>query len=83
MALPVWLAAIVHVPPPTIVTVEPDTVQTDVVAELNADTASPTELVAETVNGAAPNVLPDIAGTVRVCAPCPTVNEVATCGAAR
>lgn len=43
-----------HVPTATIVTVAPDTVQTDVVCELKL-TARPELAIAETVNGAVPN----------------------------
>ena len=82
MALPVWFASIVQVPAPTIVTVEPDIVQTDVVAELNV-TAKPDVLVAETENGGVPNVLPATVGNVIVCGPGVTANEAGTCGAAR
>jgi hypothetical protein len=46
----------VQVPPATSVTVDPDTVHTEVVCELKL-TARPDVADAVTVNGAAPNVL--------------------------
>jgi hypothetical protein len=54
LALPPCVAWIVQRPTPTSVTVEPDTVHTDVVCELKL-TASPDDAVALTLNGAAPN----------------------------
>lgn len=56
MALPACEARIMQVPAATIVTVEPATVHTAGVSELN-DTANPEVADAETVNGAAPNSL--------------------------
>ena len=56
MVSPAWSAAIVQVPPPTKVTVEPATVQTAVVVEVKV-TDNPEVAVAATVNAAAPNVL--------------------------
>ena len=80
MALPAWLAAIVQVPASRSVTVEPKTVHTVGVSELNA-TAKPELAVADTVAvpptvsvGAAPNVI--------VWLPGPTVMVWVTCGAA-
>ncbi|PRC90577.1 hypothetical protein S2091_4715 [Solimicrobium silvestre] len=62
-------------------TVLPDTVQTDVVAEVNA-TAKLVLLVADTVKGAVPYDLPVNAANVMVCVPLVTVNDSATWGAA-
>lgn len=62
------MAAIVQVPTVTSVTVDAETVQTLVVVEVNV-TAKPEEAVAETVNGDAPNDLPDSAANVMVCVP--------------
>jgi len=58
----------VQVPTVTSVTVDAETVQTLVVVEVNV-TAKLEEAVAETVNGAMPNVLPDSAAKVMVCVP--------------
>ena len=54
---PAWDARIVHVPPPTIVTVSAATVHTAVVSELK-DTGSPDVAVAATSNGGSPYVFP-------------------------
>jgi hypothetical protein len=70
----------VHVPAATIVTVDPETVQTAVVAELNV-TASPEVAVAETVNGGLPKALFASAPKVIVCVALPTVKLCDTCGA--
>ena len=48
LLLPAWLALIVHVPAPTKVTVEPDTVHTEAVPDVNA-TDRPELAVAVTV----------------------------------
>ena len=69
-------------PAPTIDTVEPETVQTDVVAELNAVTAKPDVLVADTVNGAAPKVGVGNVPKLIDCDAGATVNDVVTCDAA-
>src|SRR4051794_7628446 len=61
----------VHVPTATIVTVEPDTVQTVVVVELNV-TARPEEAVALTLNAGSPYVLPASAPNVIVWLALPT-----------
>ena len=53
VASPAWLAVIEHAPPATIVTVLPDTVQTDVVADARL-TARPELAVAPMVNGETP-----------------------------
>jgi hypothetical protein len=79
--LPAWFASTVHVPAPTIVTVEPDTVQTLVVAVLNV-TASPEVALAETVNGASPKFLPPSAPKLIVWFAFDTVKDCDTCGAA-
>ena len=49
----------VQVPALTSVTSEPETVHTAAVVELNV-TGKPDELVADTLNGAEPNVIPAI-----------------------
>ena len=54
VASPGWLALIVQVPPPTIVTVVPETWHTAVVVVLNI-TVRPELAVAATVNGGSPN----------------------------
>ena len=74
MAFPAWFASSVHGPAATIDTVEPETVQTEVVAELNAVTAKPDVLVADTVNGAAPKVCVGIADMEIACDPCVMVS---------
>ena len=51
---PAWLAAMLQVPVLSKVTVEPDTVQTDVVVEVML-TDNPELAVAATVKGAAPS----------------------------
>src|SRR3954468_10580546 len=56
LSSPARSAATVHVPAVTIVTVLPDTVQTSVVSDENAVTASSDVDVALTGNGALPNV---------------------------
>jgi hypothetical protein len=61
--------------------VEPDTVQIDVVPELNA-TAKPDVLVADTVNGAAPKVGVGNVPKLIDCDAGATVNDVVTCDAA-
>ena len=66
MAFPAWLAVIEHEPPATIVTVLPETVQTDVVVEAKL-TARPELAVASTVNGAAPELRSLSAPKVMVC----------------
>ena len=82
--MPAWFAYRVHGPGPaaTIVTVEPETVHTDGVAELNAVTAKPDVLVADTVNGAAPKVGVGSAPKVIDCDLGATVNDVVAGGAA-
>lgn len=77
MALPAWLAAMVQVPALMIVTVEPDTVQIVAVVDVKA-IANPEVAVAETVNGALPNVLPASAVNEIVCAPFATANDCVT-----
>jgi hypothetical protein len=71
LTLPPWEAVIVHVPPATVWTVDPDTVHTAGVLEVN-DTASPGAADADKVTGT-PAVAP--AGGVKliVCAACPVV----------
>jgi hypothetical protein len=71
----------VQVPAATIVTVEPETVQTPVVEELNV-TASEDEDVAETANAASLNVLLANVLKVMVCAPVVTVKDCGTWAAA-
>ena len=56
------------------VTVEPDTVQTGAVVDVNT-TASPEDEVAVTANGATPKPWPESAANVIVCAPFATVND--------
>jgi hypothetical protein len=63
------------------VTVEPETVQTPVVAELNA-TLNPDDEVALTANGASPNTLPLSAPKVIVCVPWVIVKDCGTWAAA-
>jgi hypothetical protein len=77
---PAWLAAIVHVPTPTIVTVLTDTVQTAVVSELNV-TVNPELATALTVNGTSPNTLSGSGLKVIVCDCDATVKLRETCGA--
>lgn len=81
LTLPVWLAAIVQVPSATMVTVEPETVQTGEVVEVSV-TARLDDAVAETVKGAVPKPLPASAAKVMVCVPLDTVNDRVTCVAA-
>lgn len=81
LTLPVWFVAIVQVPSATMVTVEPEMVQTGVVVEVNV-TARLDEAVADTVNGAEPKPLPASAAKVIVCVPLDTVNDCVTCVAA-
>ena len=71
MALPGCVALIVQVPAATSVTVEPDTVQTAVVADAKL-TANPEEAVALTVNGGVPSVWFESAPKVMVWLPCVT-----------
>ena len=52
--MPAWLAVTVQVPPETIVTVDPETVQTDRVVDESKVTASPELDDALTVNGPLP-----------------------------
>jgi hypothetical protein len=66
-ALPAWLAAIEHVPTATIVTVLPDTVQTDAVVEVKL-TGKPELAVAVMANGATPSVTLPNAANVIACA---------------
>jgi hypothetical protein len=56
LAFPAWLAVMEHVPAPAMVTVEPATVHTAVAFDAKV-TVRPEEAVAETPNGAAPNVV--------------------------
>jgi hypothetical protein len=65
-ALPAWLAVIEHVPTATIVTVLPDTVQTDAVVEVKL-TGKPELAVAVIANGATPSVTLLNAANVIVC----------------
>ena len=65
---PDCVAWIVHAPPAMIVTVVPETVQTDVVCELKA-TVNPDDAVAATVKGAVPNGRSDSTPKVMLCAP--------------
>ena len=75
------MAVIVHVPAPTMLTVEPESWHT--VEGLTAKvTAAPEVLVADTVNGAAPKVGVGKEPMVIDCAACATVNDAAACGAA-
>ncbi|PRC90576.1 hypothetical protein S2091_4714 [Solimicrobium silvestre] len=67
----------VQVPGATKVTVLPDTVQTDVVAEVNT-TPKLALLVADTAKGAAPYVLPANVAKLIVCASFATVIDCAT-----
>jgi hypothetical protein len=55
-ALPAWLAVIEQAPTATMVTVEPDTVQTAVVVDVK-ETARPEDAVAVIPNGAVPNAI--------------------------
>jgi hypothetical protein len=81
LALPAWSAAMVQVPAPTKVTVEPDTVQTEVVLELNA-TGRPALLVADTVYGAAPKTCAASAAKLIVWVCAVTLNDCVTGAAA-
>src|SRR5260370_172402 len=72
LALPPCVAWMVHVPPWTMVTVFPDTVQTGSVWLLKL-TVSPEDAVALMVNGASPKVWFGIGGKLMVCEPCVTV----------
>ena len=58
MPFPDWLAVMVVVPAPTIVTVDPDTVATAVLL-LEYETVRPLDAVAVRLNGALPKTLPD------------------------
>ena len=80
MESPAWLAVIEQFPGATRVTVEPDTVQTDVVVEANA-TARPELAVAVSVNAGALKARPAGALKLIVWLPLPTV-KVCTTGAA-
>jgi hypothetical protein len=64
--LPAWLAVIEHPPPATIVTVFPETVQTEVVVEAKP-TARPELAVAAAVKGDTPYVTPLNAPKLTVC----------------
>jgi hypothetical protein len=66
LALPAWLAVIEQDPPPTIVTVVPETVQTEGVVEAKL-TARPELAVAPTVNAEAPYVASLSGSNVIVC----------------
>ena len=77
MVFPAWLAVIEQVPAVTIVTIEPDTVQTGVVVEAKL-TVSPEEAVAVSAKGAAPKVTPEGAAKVMVCEPGVTVKPCVT-----
>ena len=71
----------VQVPTVTIVTVDAETVQMPVVVDVNA-TVKPDDAVAATVNGAAPNALPESAVNVIVCVPLLITTLLLTCTAA-
>jgi len=77
-ALPPWEAVIVQVPGATVVTVEPDTVHTGGVLEVN-DTGSPEVADAAKLTGT-PTTEPGGGGKAIVCPFCPgrTRNERAT-----
>jgi hypothetical protein len=75
--LPAWLAVSEHEPPATIVTVLPETVQTDVVVEAKL-TARPELAVAVTVNGAVPELTSLGAPNVIVCVAALTVKLCVT-----
>ena len=81
MALPAWLAVIEHMPRAAIVTVLPETVQTDVVVEAKL-TAKPELAVAPIVKGAMPKATLLSAPNVIVCAAGLTVNPRITGAAA-
>ena len=74
--MPGWIAVMEQVPPATIVTVVPVTVQTDVVVELKL-TVKPELAVALIVNGAVPAGTFDSVLKVIVCA-CSTENDWVT-----
>ena len=57
MPFPFWSALIVQVPPPTIVTVVLETVQVEVVADVNTTGVSPDDALAEIAKLALPKVL--------------------------
>ena len=82
MALPPWEAVIVHVPPVTVWTVDPDTVQTAGVLEANI-ASSPEDVGADMLTGT-PAVMSAGCVKVIVCVACPVVtwNDRATSGAA-
>jgi len=71
LALPAWVAWIVHVPTPTSVTAAADTVQTDGVVEAML-TARPELAVALTANGAALKSWLDSVPKLMVWLPCVT-----------
>ena len=77
MELPGWLAVIEQVPAVTIVTVEPDTVQTALVFDAKV-TGSPELAVAVSVNGATPSVTVVSGPKVIVCDPWLTVKLLVT-----
>ena len=77
MAFPAWLAVIEQEPPAAIVTVFPETVQTEVVVEAKL-TGRPELAVALTVKGATPYVTLPTAPNVIVCAAGLTVKLRAT-----
>jgi hypothetical protein len=77
LAFPAWLAVIEQAPAAMIVTVEPDTVQMGVLADVKT-TVSPEEAVAPTANGASPNVTLLRAPNVIVCDPTVTAKLCVT-----
>ena len=75
------MADTTHVPPLKIVSVEPDTVQTEVVLEAKT-TGRPDEAVACNVMGATPNATDPTALKLMDWLALTTLNQLETCGAA-
>ena len=74
MPFPFWSALIVQVPPPTMVTVVPETVQVEEVADVKV-TVSPDDAVAEIAKAAFPYVLSVGVPKLIVCAFLATVKS--------
>jgi hypothetical protein len=81
LELPAWLAVMVVLPAPTMVTVLPLTVAT-LALELVYETGKPELAVALKVRGVAPYVTAEIAGNVIVCEALLTVSVCVTLVAA-
>ena len=82
LASPAWLARIVHVPPPTIVTVVPDTVHTEVVVVENVTVKPDGDALADTSNGRSRNTLSPSGPKLIVCSALATLKLCDTVGAA-